>query len=38
MTVPTGVKHTHHEAVKHDISIYAEANGHGTLMIKEDFL
>ncbi|CAG7721950.1 unnamed protein product [Allacma fusca] len=27
---PTGVKYLHHEAMKYDIGIYFEANGHGT--------
>lgn len=30
---PTGVKHLHHEAKRYDISIYFEANGHGTILI-----
>jgi phosphoacetylglucosamine mutase len=30
--VPTGVKHLHHEAQKYDISVYFEANGHGTVI------
>lgn len=29
--VSTGVKHLHHEAMKYDIGIYFEANGHGTV-------
>lgn len=37
-TTPTGVKFTHMESVKHDISIYFEANGHGTFMIKDSTL
>jgi len=28
----TGVKHLHAEALKHDVSVYFEANGHGTLL------
>ncbi len=28
----TGVKHLHHEAAKHGIGIYFEANGHGTVL------
>ncbi|SCU80991.1 LADA_0B10616g1_1 [Lachancea dasiensis] len=32
---PTGVKHLHHEAVKFDIGIYFEANGHGTIVFSE---
>lgn len=30
--VPTGVKYLHEEAHKHEISIYFEANGHGTIL------
>jgi phosphoacetylglucosamine mutase len=30
--VPTGVKHLHHEALKYDIGVYFEANGHGTVI------
>ena len=30
--VPTGVKYLHEEAHKHEISIYFEANGHGTVL------
>ena len=33
---PTGVKHLHFEAKKYDISIYYEANGHGTVLISND--
>ena len=33
---PTGVKHLHFEAKKYDISIYYEANGHGTILISND--
>ncbi|KFM77706.1 Phosphoacetylglucosamine mutase, partial [Stegodyphus mimosarum] len=33
--VPTGVKHLHHEAMKYDIGIYAEANGHGTVVFSD---
>ncbi|GMT22878.1 hypothetical protein PFISCL1PPCAC_14175, partial [Pristionchus fissidentatus] len=29
--VPTGVKHLHHEALKYDVGVYFEANGHGTV-------
>eukprot|EP00483_Globobulimina_turgida_P012820 UN12844 len=32
----TGVKHLHHEAKKYDISVYFEANGHGTILISDD--
>eukprot|EP00127_Corallochytrium_limacisporum_P007162 Clim_evm35s243 gene=Clim_evmTU35s243 len=31
---PTGVKHLHHEAVKHDVGVYFEANGHGTVIFS----
>lgn len=31
----TGVKHLHAEALKHDIAIYFEANGHGTMIASE---
>jgi phosphoacetylglucosamine mutase len=31
---PTGVKHLHHEAIKYDISVYFETNGHGTILIN----
>lgn len=34
--VPTGVKHLHHEALKYDVGIYFEANGHGTIVFSED--
>jgi phosphoacetylglucosamine mutase len=33
----TGVKHLHHEACKHDIGIYFEANGHGGIIFSEKF-
>ena len=33
--VPTGVKHLHHEALKFDIGVYFEANGHGTVVFSE---
>lgn len=29
---PTGVKHLHHAALKFDIGVYFEANGHGTVL------
>ncbi|CAJ0579235.1 unnamed protein product, partial [Mesorhabditis spiculigera] len=35
--VPTGVKHLHHEAVKYDIGVYFEANGHGTVCFSDKF-
>ena len=34
----TGVKHLHHKAEKFDIGIYYEANGHGTVIFKSEFL
>ncbi|GIX98011.1 phosphoacetylglucosamine mutase [Caerostris darwini] len=34
--VPTGVKHLHSEALKYDIGIYFEANGHGTILFSKD--
>lgn len=34
----TGVKHLHHKAAEYDIGIYFEANGHGTVLFKEEFL
>lgn len=36
--VKTGVKYLHHEAVKHDIGIYFEANGHGTVLFSDRVL
>ncbi|XP_048486536.1 phosphoacetylglucosamine mutase isoform X1 [Plutella xylostella] len=30
--VSTGVKHLHHEALKYDVGVYFEANGHGTVV------
>ena len=35
---PTGVKHLHEEAVKFDIGIYFEANGHGTVLFSPSLL
>ena len=35
---PTGVKYLHEEAVKFDIGIYFEANGHGTVLFSESLL
>ncbi|CAK8682935.1 unnamed protein product [Clavelina lepadiformis] len=32
----TGVKHLHHKAVEFDIGVYFEANGHGTVTVKEE--
>ena len=34
----TGVKHLHHLAESFDIGIYFEANGHGTILLKESLL
>ncbi|OQR97283.1 phosphoacetylglucosamine mutase [Thraustotheca clavata] len=31
----TGVKYCHHKALDYDIGIYFEANGHGTVMMKD---
>ena len=31
----TGVKFVHHVAVQHDVAIYFEANGHGTLLFSD---
>ena len=33
--VATGVKHLHHEALKFDIGVYFEANGHGTVVFSD---
>lgn len=33
---PTGVKHLHHEAVKYDVGVYFEANGHGTVTFSPE--
>jgi len=30
----TGVKNLHHEALRYDISVYFESNGHGTILIN----
>lgn len=35
---PTGVKHLHEKAAAYDIGLYFEANGHGTILLKESFL
>ncbi|CAI5449203.1 unnamed protein product [Caenorhabditis angaria] len=35
--VPTGVKNLHHAAIKYDIGVYFEANGHGTVVFSEKF-
>ena len=34
----TGVKNLHHEALKYDISVYFESNGHGTILINNSKL
>lgn len=34
----TGVKHLHHAATEFDIGVYFEANGHGTVLFKPDFI
>ncbi|QDZ26060.1 phosphoacetylglucosamine mutase [Chloropicon primus] len=34
----TGVKHLHHSALAFDVSVYFEANGHGTVLFSESFL
>ncbi|OWR45745.1 putative phosphoacetylglucosamine mutase [Danaus plexippus plexippus] len=34
--VKTGVKNLHHEALKYDIGIYFEANGHGTVVYSRE--
>ena len=34
----TGVKFVHHEALKYDVGVYFEANGHGTVLLHADFL
>ena len=36
ISVPTGVKNLHHEALKFDIGIYFESNGHGTILINNN--
>ncbi|KAG0352478.1 Phosphoacetylglucosamine Mutase, partial [Gamsiella multidivaricata] len=36
--VPTGVKHLHHEALKYDVGVYFEANGHGTILFSPSAL
>ncbi|KAF9360257.1 Phosphoacetylglucosamine Mutase [Mortierella sp. AD094] len=36
--VPTGVKHLHHEALKYDVGVYFEANGHGTVLFSPSAL
>ena len=34
----TGVKHLHHVAANYDIGIYFEANGHGTVLFKPEWV
>lgn len=34
LCVDTGVKHLHHAALKFDIGVYFEANGHGTVVFS----
>jgi phosphoacetylglucosamine mutase len=34
----TGVKHLHHAAVKFDVGVYFEANGHGTVVFSDKAL
>ena len=38
VVTPTGVKFLHEEAVKFDIGIYFEANGHGTVLFSDSLL
>ncbi|GAM88073.1 hypothetical protein ANO11243_061030 [Dothideomycetidae sp. 11243] len=33
---PTGVKHLHHAALRFDVGVYFEANGHGTVLFSEN--
>ncbi|KAL3282356.1 hypothetical protein HHI36_005543 [Cryptolaemus montrouzieri] len=33
----TGVKYLHHQALKFEIGVYFEANGHGTVIFKKEF-
>lgn len=35
---PTGVKHLHHAALKFDVGVYFEANGHGTIVFSKGAL
>ncbi|KMU71804.1 N-acetylglucosamine-phosphate mutase [Coccidioides immitis RMSCC 3703] len=35
---PTGVKHLHHAAMRFDVGVYFEANGHGTITFSEQAL
>ncbi|OGM42897.1 phosphoacetylglucosamine mutase [Aspergillus bombycis] len=34
----TGVKHLHHAALRYDVGVYFEANGHGTITFSENAL
>ena len=34
--VKTGVKHLHHAALEYDVGIYFEANGHGTVLFRDE--
>ncbi|KAH8581530.1 phosphoacetyl glucosamine mutase [Cryptosporidium sp. chipmunk genotype I] len=36
--VPTGVKHLHRKAEEYDIAVYFEANGHGTVIHRQNKL
>lgn len=36
--VPTGVKHLHHAAEHHQVGVYFEANGHGTVLFSRETL
>jgi len=36
--VPTGVKNLHNEALKYDVSVYFESNGHGNILINNNDL
>ena len=36
--VKTGVKYLHHKAIEYDVGVYFEANGHGTVMFKNNFI
>ncbi|KAI6224385.1 Phosphoacetylglucosamine mutase [Aphelenchoides fujianensis] len=37
VTTKTGVKHLHHAALKFDVAVYFEANGHGTVTFSRAF-
>ena len=36
--VPTGIKHLQKESLNHDLSVYFESNGHGSIHYKEKIL